>query len=1094
MKNVYASCALGALLLCGMKAGLAAKPEIAVAPVKVTIEAKAMTQALAELAAQTGVQLMFSSEDVDKKLKAPALSGMYTPQAALDVLLANSGLGYRVIDSLTIAIRLVKGGGASSGEGAAGQMRMAKAENDEERDQEFPSSEETDSRTNQMTVRDTKVSREPFLDGNADLKRTIDDVQAYYIFDSKTIEQSGAANAEDFLKKRLTMNTVALMAGQTSTQGTEPNSAGNTSQFNLRGLGADKTLVLVNGRKMAGSTQNVNAAEDYQSDVNGIPLEMIDRIEVLPSSSSGIYGGGALGGVINIILKNDYTGTSLRTSYNNVWNADAPGREVYLSHGMSLRGGDTSLTLSASWKDSEPMLLQDRREVYERNFSTVLQRAPAYIFSNSGEIPYLGALPNIRASGASTVNLVLKDGRSLNSNITHVGAGISNASSQSALYDSLFANAGSWNLDLPRATTSATGLLREIGMPAQTSSAQLGLRHRISRRLNVFADFVYTENNADALFDPIHGYYSLSAASPYNPFTTAIRVRAPNMRNTRSERDSILKSGSIGAVAQLPGGWSLEFDYTHSTGVNDSRYMLQNTRTVTAPSTAGTFNPLVDALSSPIDFQKFLVATSGRRIQVRDEFAVRGRGSVRLFSLPSASLAASFQHQVRKSPGAENDEYSYYPVEQVSRYRYYPRSNVVDSIYSEITLPLVEPGARKMLFLHAFDVQVAGRLEKYSVDTGTAALLLLSSGGVTTTAYSGQTLNGQPYFSEVTYREKNGTVGFKYQPNADVAIRASVSTAFLPPTSSQLFRNLAPSSTTTLVTDPVTGQTGVPVYTLSGGNPDLIPQNSRNLSAGLIWTPGYPGLAGLRANVEYYRVEQYDYIASLSAQQVVDLESVFPGRVTRDAGRITQVDISTMNLYLRDSEGVDVNVNYPVETARGVFDLSIAGSAILHLKNQYLLTNPAFDGVGFPSEGGAARYKANAGLSWSKGGWSASWTARYFSSYRQFGSAGGPNATQRAASGLAPSTTYTLPQGGASIPSQMYHDLFLGYTFERLKHSSAASRLRSMPSGLSVQASVNNVFGSLPPFDAYYTNNFYLSPYGDIQLRTYGISLKKVFN
>src|SRR5262249_35481842 len=84
---------------------------------------------------------------------------------------------------------------------------------------------------------------------NVDVKRTEDDEQPYYIFDSQVIGESGATNVEDFLKQRLTMNTTIQSNSQ------NPASIfGSSSTVNLRGLGANETLILIDGRRLAGIT------------------------------------------------------------------------------------------------------------------------------------------------------------------------------------------------------------------------------------------------------------------------------------------------------------------------------------------------------------------------------------------------------------------------------------------------------------------------------------------------------------------------------------------------------------------------------------------------------------------------------------------------------------------------------------------------------------------------------------------------------------------------------------------------------------------------------------------------------------------------
>src|SRR5262249_13753861 len=163
----------------------------------------------------------------------------------------------------------------------------------------------------------------PYSDANTDISRTINDVQPYYIFDAKTIERSGAIDIEDFLKQRLTMNTTPQTSSRntlgSATMGTDSPGfrKGATSSIDLRGLGADNTLVLVNGRRVT-SAITLIYGDKPQPDINGIPLNAVERIEVLPSSASGIYGGGSIGGVVNIVLKNDYKGGDIRLTYDNV--------------------------------------------------------------------------------------------------------------------------------------------------------------------------------------------------------------------------------------------------------------------------------------------------------------------------------------------------------------------------------------------------------------------------------------------------------------------------------------------------------------------------------------------------------------------------------------------------------------------------------------------------------------------------------------------------------------------------------------------------------------------------------------------------------
>lgn len=110
-----------------------------------------------------------------------------------------------------------------------------------------------------------------------------------------------ASNLEEFLSTRLPMN---------QTRGTFsrnlPEGGWREQKYvqSARGLGTNQTLILINGRRAPG-VSTLLTGDLGQPDINGIPLSSVERVEVLPTTASGIYGGGATGGVINIVLRKD---------------------------------------------------------------------------------------------------------------------------------------------------------------------------------------------------------------------------------------------------------------------------------------------------------------------------------------------------------------------------------------------------------------------------------------------------------------------------------------------------------------------------------------------------------------------------------------------------------------------------------------------------------------------------------------------------------------------------------------------------------------------------------------------------------------------
>jgi outer membrane receptor protein involved in Fe transport len=1044
--------------------------------------------ALQALALVSRHKLLYPTAVVEG-MRSSALKGEFTAEQAVQRLLVGTNLTYEFTADGMVLIR--EKGAKSSDVGPAGLMRVAAAVENNENDEHKKLSDES-AEDRQVVVQGERDRRKPFADANMDLPRTVNDVQPYYIFDAKTIEHSGALNIGDFLKQRLTMNSVAQTNGEMAeVSGT----FGNTSTINLRGVGADKTLILVNGRRMAGV--NILITE-YQPDLNGIPLSAIDRIEVLPSSASGIYGGSAIGGVVNVVLKRDYAGGEVRASYDNTWDADAPRRNASASYGMALEGGKTHLMLNAAWSDGKALLMQDRLSVYRRNLETVQRNQPGYFYSDTS--PWLGALPNIIPSSSAVTTLTLKDGPALNSRYTYIPAGTSASTSAAELASGLLANAGQQNFDFPASTQPSTGLLRRFGTTPQTRSWQVGVRRQMLPGLELFVDAAFSENKSSSVYNPITSFLTISADAPTNPFATEVRILVPDSNELPIDTGSQSRSVTVGGLLQLPGNWTAAMDYTWSESRFDYTYYSLDEATRTADLLSGALNPFVDTLRFPLDMSRYLGVIAYNGANRLQDIALRGSGPLPALPWGVPQLTAGLEWRATQTP----KRHYQFKLPVTGPYShgintYYERESTTQSAYLEASAPLFKAGW--LPGIDALDLQVAGRVERFTVDTGTNGSATRPNMSPPSTFYFGTTLNGQPYFSEASYTSSNYTLGVKYRPVRDLSFRVSQASAFIPPTPSQLIKNPLQSTSTTNVDDPRTGQMQVPVYTLSGGNPDLSPQRSRSFNAGIIWEPRWHLLAGLRLNAEYYKIQQFGAIGSLGAQMIVNQEDLYQDRVIRDgSGMITLVDVSAVNLYHRETEGWDLSANYAVNTGVGRFGLQAAGSVILHLKEQYALSLPELEVAGFhPSEANqvgaesaAAKYKANATLNWERGQWAASWTAQYFGSYKMYGAAGGPYSVLN--SNGQPYMYFITAQGSDTIPSQTYHNLFVSYTFDLPSSNGYVKSLgANLLSGLTLQFGMRNVFDKVPPLDVYYSSSFYISPYGDARLRSYWLSLRKQF-
>ncbi len=167
-------------------------------------------------------------------------------------------------------------------------------------------------------------------------------------------------------------------------------------------------------------------------------------------------------------------------------------------------------------------------------------------------------------------------------------------------------------------------------------------------------------------------------------------------------------------------------------------------------------------------------------------------------------------------------------------------------------------------------------------------------------------------------------MGLKWKPIRSVILRASYGKAFLPPAYSQLAAPLLgggnPASHVSVI-DPLRGHTATLTQYLSGGNPDLEPQTSTEWNAGVIFEPTW--LEGLRLDFEWWRLNLNNQAITLTQQQIVDNEALYPGRVTRAApapgdpysvGPISLIDDSLITATKANTTGYDVSLNYRWKT------------------------------------------------------------------------------------------------------------------------------------------------------------------------------------
>ncbi|KKO48880.1 hypothetical protein VT06_09020 [Arsukibacterium sp. MJ3] len=185
----------------------------------------------------------------------------------------------------------------------------------------------------------------------------LEGTQPLVVISAEDIRNSGASTIYDLLKD------VGQLRGGSGTFDTTESGTGSNdtpagqAAASLRGLGPSSTLTLINGRRIAASS--FAAGTENFVDINSIPINAIERVEILATGASAIYGADAVAGVINYVLKKDYSGAELNASYGNSTASSNEGKtNVNFIYGTDIAGGN--LTVFADYFERKAFAYADR--------------------------------------------------------------------------------------------------------------------------------------------------------------------------------------------------------------------------------------------------------------------------------------------------------------------------------------------------------------------------------------------------------------------------------------------------------------------------------------------------------------------------------------------------------------------------------------------------------------------------------------------------------------------------------------------------------------------------------------------------------------
>lgn len=805
--------------------------------------------------------------------------------------------------------------------------------------------------------------------------------------DTKAIEATGYQTAADLLQKITVSNGGSVPISNNAT-GFTP-AAASTS---IHGLGPEATLVLINGHRVADYPIGQGGQVAFV-DLNSIPLSAVEKIEVLTSGASAIYGADAVAGVVNIIFKKNYEGAALNLRYANTSGTDS--HELVANYVQGVSDDKGSMTAGMNYyyraaifqanrpysaiapylsSNSVPINAQITLAAYDEALHLAPGTKPAGV---SGTVFY--ASPGV-TPGAAGGNTQSPNGVIIAS--TNVGTTPANQyiySGGRTSYWDFNQTAGSYP-SFERHGGFLNGERKLFGTDNIKGYFDMSYTHNFSEsQLAPLATGTFTTPGSIELVIPSRtpnplptpdGRARAAAAGAYNPFNpfnvdltggTKFRLYDFGNRILKTDTDSFVTTVGM-KMNNLADKWNVDLGARFSSIQVHQDFLLASTsrfnQIVNAASSI--FNPASSSYigtTTPYDPFGYVtpIATNApsiayARVHVKDQFtswlrnpfATLSTGD--LFELPAGNVGFALGVDIRaETVQANPDALSVIgDVAGSGAENQYEKTRKVYAYFGELSLPIFSP-KQNVAGFHSLSLDVAAREENF-----------------------------------VTQNQSKMVpqAAISWKPIDDTfLVRGGYGKGIRQPSIYELYSGTSYGLAT--LTDPRSGATVAEVPTVSGSNSSLKAETTSSLTAGIVWSPKAAWLKGFTTNVDYWKVERDGTVVSNPQDTLNRFFHTSPGglvtgeKVTLDAqGNILAVNAPYINVGKTVASGFDLGASYAQATANwGHFDYSLGGSYLWHFKQAVVLGTPLQELVGTDASGGQGmdgylRWKGKATIDW----------------------------------------------------------------------------------------------------------------------------------
>jgi len=783
------------------------------------------------------------------------------------------------------------------------------------------------------------------------------------------LRKTGALNINEALNK-LPMLTPNL--GDTSSNSDLNGGLPGQSTQDLRGLGAERTLVLVNGRRHVASVAGTSVV-----DVSTIPMALVERVEILTGGASSIYGADAVAGVVNIILKKDFEGTSINVSGGISSEGDGERYSFDLTHGTNIFEDTGNIAVNFSYYKSSEVQTKDRSYV---------NSSIAYLANPEDPNGDIEGIPNripqtfMRLYNQTDRNFFIEGiPHALNADgslrATTLGPG------------GLMGDSGTFSKWTDGGEYHGDYEYQRLLVPTERFNFNVTLQQELTDDLSLFADAKYVDSSSESRTGPYatYGWNNLSTDYPFYTAEQQAEVTRtgsglefggffPELGDAGIDYSNKLYQLVVGLEGELGDSffWSVSAQHgqsksedTSTGGIYQGRWDQAVGNWWTPYDCSGdcvpvnVFQPLTPEMVDYISLGKH----TNEGVLKQSILAANITGD--LFELPAGfvGFAAGAEYRKEVSERTPSDIMQQglgtdYSVEKPLSGNY----NVAE-IYTEIRVPLLKDA----FMAESLSIEAAARYADYS-----------TAGGNT-----------------------SWSVGADWQPIKDIKFRTSYAKAARAPNINEVYASESYSGE--WIADPcspwlynenaereanctasVPDINNIPYWTWTNknntGNSELKVEVAHTLTVGVIIEPSF--IENLDITVDYWDIELEDQIDSFPLQTVVygcvDSGNFCEYIDRTDTGTLDLVTLSQLNLAKHDVRGLDIEGNYFFDFDQsGTLSFNTMWSKMIERNLQSSeLTEPedTVGGMAYPE------WRGNVSLTYQFDKFSTTFTSRYIGS------------------------------------------------------------------------------------------------------------------